>query len=1113
MIAACLRPAPAALSRLLFRFITFCVLAIATALSVEAIPAVRILPLGDSITSGCCTDTDIEGGYRTELYRMLTSAGYNVDFVGTIRDPHPPATLGDPDHEGHGGYQIRDIDAGIEKWLGAMDDPDVILLLIGTNDYSDLKDSPRAIDRLDNLITHLADLRPFAKIIVANLLRRADKPASDLAIQTTFNPHVPEIVARQASLGVGISFVDLRACCDGPTDLASDRLHPSLSGFSRIAGAWFEAVTDVISPLGTAEPPAIMRIAGHVDLRHVIVTMSKPVEDDSTALAHFRLSGGLTVLRADLDNSKRVLTLTTSPQSAGTAYSLTVTGVRDRTPQGHIIAPGSTASFDSGRIAEAVNYTLVYSLDLPSKANYNTTGVPYQVDRRGTVGAFGRVAYYLELQQSGGPLRYLWVSMDPFTSDPGKIGVPSDQTGAFFQQPVANMSVRSSVPGIVTGDRLTGGNIEFWAGNYQTENSANVPNASDSVYDWGDTAMTTATGYGSMQIHNHSASQTLFAFNGWGGYGSYGVDLGIGNSTGASRDWTYAQNAAGYIVKQLQVYVWPGMDLRSLLVGSANPSSGMGVRVGPSDSNHAGNGVTPFTRVYAPGTIVSLSAPLITEQNSPFQKWQKDGVDFSTKPSVSLVMDGTHSLIAIYAAPPAVKRSLTVNSSNPNSGVTVDVAPVDVTRAGDGVTPFTRSYAQGAILTLAAPRTVGANTFKKWQKDGVDFSTNPSISLAMESDHTLTAIYMSATTATRSLTVSSANPGVGVPVTITPGDVNRAGGGVTPFARSYAQGAILSLAAPRTVGSSTFKKWQMDGIDFSTNPSISLAMDRDHSLTAIYGSATTITRSLAVRSTNPGAGVSVTITPADLDGAGAGVTPIARSYAQGAILSLAAPRMVGSSTFKKWQKDGVDFSTNPSISLAMEADHTLTAIYGSATTITRSLAVRSTDPGAGVSVAIAPADLDGAVAGVTPFARSYAQGAILSLAASRTVGSSTFKKWQKDGVDFSTNPSISLAMEADHTLTAIYVSATTVTRSLTVDSANPSAGVSVSVAPADLKGAGAGMTPFTRSYAQGAILSLAAPRTVGSSTFKKWQRDGADFSTNPSISLAMDVDHALTAVY
>ena len=77
----------------------------------------------------------------------------------------------------------------------------------------------------------------------------------------------------------------------------------------------------------------------------------------------------------------------------------------------------------------------------------------------------------------------------------------------------------------MTGTDLAGGNIEFWPNNYGPDNSANVPNASSEVYDFGDQPTDPADGYGSMQVHNHDAKQTLFALNHWS-EGSR-ADLGI----------------------------------------------------------------------------------------------------------------------------------------------------------------------------------------------------------------------------------------------------------------------------------------------------------------------------------------------------------------------------------------------------------------------------------------------------------------------------------------------------------------------------------------------------------------------------------------------------------
>jgi lysophospholipase L1-like esterase len=515
-------------------------------------PPIRIMPLGDSITDGA----GAPGGYRARLYSLLTNAGFNVDFVGTLTDNSAPG-LPDPDHEGHSGWLIGQIDSIIEGVFAKVSDPDVILLLIGTNDYGTGYDTPHAIDRLENLIARMATNRPYAKIIVGNLLVRGEP--YNTQIQATFNPFIPAMVQRQRALGREVYFDDIRSAV--PLTDFPDQLHPGALGYAKMATNWFGAITNLFTPEGSKSPPAITRAYGWVGLTNVTVVFSKPLADDSANPTNFTLNGGLSVIDAVLDSATRQqITLSTSPQKPSTTYIVTVNGVHDRTTAQTEIATNSTITFTSlaGRgasinVAESANYQLVYSLEIPDRPDY-ADNLTYNLDRRAELHDFNRIAYYLELQQAGGPLSYVWVSMDAFTRDVNQIGVPTLASGAVFQQPVTNMNVLSSVSQIIAGTNLTGGNIEFWPSSTSPANSAGVTNASSAAYDWGDSQ--SAGNYGSMQIHNHDARQVLLAFNRWGGFGGV-ADIGIGNRAGNYMDWMFAQNASTYIVKTLQVFVLP----------------------------------------------------------------------------------------------------------------------------------------------------------------------------------------------------------------------------------------------------------------------------------------------------------------------------------------------------------------------------------------------------------------------------------------------------------------------------------------------------------------------------------------------------------------------------
>ena len=87
------------------------------------------------------------------------------------------------------------------------------------------------------------------------------------------------------------------------------------------------------------------------------------------------------------------------------------------------------------------------------------------------------------------------------------------------------------------------------------------------------------------------------------------------------------------------------------------------------------------------------------------------------------------------------------------------------------------------------------------------------------------------------------------------------------------------------------------------------------------------------------------------------------------------------------------------------------------------------------------------------------------------------------------------------------------TRTLTIASTNPSNGINVTVSPNDNNGQGSGTTQFTRTYNHNTVVSLTAPSTAGGNNFQKWQRDGQDFSSSQSISVTMDANHTVTAVY
>jgi|GEM_PF-5767076 len=240
----------------------------------------------------------------------------------------------------------------------------------------------------------------------------------------------------------------------------------------------------------------------------------------------------------------------TKLRDLSTSYSSAPAGIEAKRmlSEMKIIPPPPPPPDRLEEIAESKQFQLVYDLNLARISSH----IPYTVDNRSKITQpFDRIAYYMELQLANGETQFIYVSMDAFTTEPGKIGVPTAASGAQFQMNVASMNIVSNVNGIIAGTAMTGGNIEFWPCNYGPQNGTKIPNASAQTYDFGDQTAGAGEGHGSMQVHNHEAKQTLFALNNW--RSGSGAEIGIGNNANGNPDWTFSKSS--YRSKRLRVLV------------------------------------------------------------------------------------------------------------------------------------------------------------------------------------------------------------------------------------------------------------------------------------------------------------------------------------------------------------------------------------------------------------------------------------------------------------------------------------------------------------------------------------------------------------------------------
>ena len=550
------------------------------AASAFAVPF-RIMPLGDSITEGAGWDG---GGYRAVLREKLVAAGYDVDYVGTAT--HNPGTLadsGDVQHDGHGGWKVEDIAAEFPSWSMRIDAPNLILLKIGTNNF--MQDQAGVMAKTRSLLDEIKRIQPSAHVIVATLIPMMSDMNGTLgdwdAWVRQHNDLLRSEIAGRVAAGDNVSLVDMYPVVPIPSGYY-DVVHPNETGYRAMADAWFTAITNQYPYPATAGGPVDLAVAysaldqekGHT----LTIGFNQPVGVGADVLANYVSSSKVfRPASVSVASGGRSVTLTSEDVMLDEAFTVTVENIMDAS--GAKTLPSTTVPCRFTpygaryRVPEAALYEQVYALDIPQNAYYATTPPDYAVDLHGQTGPFSRVAYYLELVAADGTMQYVWASMDAFTDDASKIGVPTLGSEALFWQRVSNLNVWSNVEGVPVGTGRNG-NIEFCPYNYGPARTVGLDLASDDVYD-ADDAYVNDGSYSCMQIHDSDTATPLLCYNGWCGGG---CELGIGrDTTGAFIDWTTHVTGGDWPVRRrLEVYVMASTEPTPApqLVSAALSSSG-----------------------------------------------------------------------------------------------------------------------------------------------------------------------------------------------------------------------------------------------------------------------------------------------------------------------------------------------------------------------------------------------------------------------------------------------------------------------------------------------------------------------------------------------------------
>ncbi|MDQ4078643.1 MAG: SH3 domain-containing protein [Chloroflexota bacterium] len=281
----------------------------ATATSTRTgLEACKIMPLGDSITEGLYggiePSGDLRVGYRQPLYLALTTAGYNVDFVGGLQHGSNATPPFDIDHEGHSGETDDYIADHVYERLVA-NPADIVLLHIGTNHLDlDPSDVERILDEIDRYSTDTI-------VVLARIVNRQEYHP-EVAV---FNDNVQAMAETRIANGDKIIIVDQESALDYPGDMYDD-FHPNQAGYDKMAAVWQEGLEGLLPACDWPTPLAA------IATRIPTATQTPASTVESAPIDSPAPSPTITAIEAPSDDSM--------PTATVMSYALNVRGGPDR---------------------------------------------------------------------------------------------------------------------------------------------------------------------------------------------------------------------------------------------------------------------------------------------------------------------------------------------------------------------------------------------------------------------------------------------------------------------------------------------------------------------------------------------------------------------------------------------------------------------------------------------------------------------------------------------------------------------------------------------------------------------------------------------------------------
>jgi lysophospholipase L1-like esterase len=207
----------------------------------------NVMPVGDSITEGCCTAP--MGGYRIEIFHQALTNQKNITFVGTLTNG--PGTVDGQTfpqkHEGHGGWKISQI-AGVIDSAISSSKPHIVLLKIGTNDINGNDDIANAPTRLANLIDQICKDAPNALLVVSAIIPTTNDGTNNNV--RSYNTAIKAKAEAAAAGGKHVVFVDnyqaFAQNSNYKTALMADGLHPNTAGYVVLGDSFYGVISSYL---------------------------------------------------------------------------------------------------------------------------------------------------------------------------------------------------------------------------------------------------------------------------------------------------------------------------------------------------------------------------------------------------------------------------------------------------------------------------------------------------------------------------------------------------------------------------------------------------------------------------------------------------------------------------------------------------------------------------------------------------------------------------------------------------------------------------------------------------------------------------------------------------